>query len=368
MAGGKKKGLAGLGLEIGGGAAMNTWPWAAAAGMVVGAGLLLWSVVDWYNDRREAKGLSRLKLEPIHLIWVGMIGTILSALILGGGAIWQMNRVPQASTLPVAAKEEGNSTLVGKTENGAVRDMSLPFKQTIFDFLAKNGHAGGYKPELIQVMDDANGLEYIRLWDQSLWPWPSKNQATGFTSYQLHMLPDVYPALKIPSAKEKLAKALGQLSDFINGPLEKMTAAAQELRRTAAPQTRMEFGKGFWTPRAQAGEEILMMSKEVDSYFREQRFLKDNALVKAEIEGTLPTTAEILKQLEDFRTAVGSYRDFSNMMDFADAQPDQDRAAFIEKTARVFIPIYQAMTNAEVQMRAVITDANRRIDMMMRAL
>lgn len=93
-------GLAGVGAPLTFLGPESQWLWYAltTGGLAGTVFFIVWGAVDRYNDHREAQKRPRLKLEPSHLIWVGMIGALCSVLTLAVGVIWQTRQ--QVSAKP----------------------------------------------------------------------------------------------------------------------------------------------------------------------------------------------------------------------------------------------------------------------------
>lgn len=107
---GKHKGKLGAGMDAIGAGAMTIAPWVGGFVIATGTGLVFWSLLDAYNDTRESKGLPRLKMEALHLILVGLGGTICSVLIMGVGVIWLL-RQPQTLAASVQSTTSLQSDL-----------------------------------------------------------------------------------------------------------------------------------------------------------------------------------------------------------------------------------------------------------------
>lgn len=80
-------------------------PWVVDLIGAAGIVLLLvaaWLTLRWYNAWRKDLTRERRRLDPTHLIWAGMIGTVLSVLVLGLGVI--LNARPlNVAAAPLAA-------------------------------------------------------------------------------------------------------------------------------------------------------------------------------------------------------------------------------------------------------------------------
>jgi hypothetical protein len=110
MAASGRGGVIGLGLEIAGGAAVHRWPEYAIPVMALGAVLIIWGAWGLANDWREKNSKTRIKLEPSHLILVGLIGAMLSSGIAFAGFIWQQYRPPSTVAPPTGTSGEGPKT------------------------------------------------------------------------------------------------------------------------------------------------------------------------------------------------------------------------------------------------------------------
>lgn len=319
---------------------IRKFAWAAVPVLVV-SGLIL------FLD------ISAMKDGPKALLIVG-------TLCLVGGVGWHLLR---PSETPAAQGRIG-PPYVAKTENGAVRDMSLPLKQAIFDFLAKNGHAGGYKPELIQVRDDSTGREFIAYWDQSLWPWPSAVAGNGFTADQLRTLPLTYPQLKTQQAKEKLGEALTELSEVV-GRARGTADRANELRGGLPSLSDMSNHRGRWDRATNEARDLLTATLREMEFFDQGMLPKKYPLYRGEIAGTVPqpiTQPHFIK----LRDALIAFESFARLM--AGMEKISGTGPLIEKTGAAYAPIYTDLSNAAGGLRDWSIDADRRIGMMLRAL
>ncbi len=180
------------------------------------------------------------------------------------------------------------------------------------------------------------------------------------------MLPNVFPTHKTQAAKEQLGAALTKLSGFINSKIEEMVSKSETLRARFAPQSNMAMERGFWDPRLADADLVMRQADEVDRYFQEQPLLAEYPLFRAEIAGTLPPPIEQQTRLNNFKEAVRSYRDFLSLMKATEGY--ENNAPLVQTTPFIFAPIYKNLTKANSDLRDWITDCNRRIDMMMRAL
>jgi hypothetical protein len=74
----------------------------------------------------------KIRLEPTYLIWIGMVGTVCSVLILGAGVIWQAQ-----PRVPLASVEEKPASLA-KAALGPLSPEEIRFRQDLRKFVLSN--------------------------------------------------------------------------------------------------------------------------------------------------------------------------------------------------------------------------------------
>jgi hypothetical protein len=331
------------------------------------------NVQEWAKAKGQDQYL--VKFAELAVNWLAAVSQsawfqATAAFFIGGAIfLWTehwvrawVNKVPQPRLDELAeARKVQSPPSVAPIPQGS------QLQRAIAAFLAKHGKATEYNPTLIQIRDAKDGKgDYIAYWDASLWPWPSNTISDGFTADQLRMLPAVFPTLKTQDAKEKLGTALTKLSDFINTQAERMVSKSEAVRAERAPQIPMINQRGYWDKPLEEMEEVATQWIKVDKFFQEQPLLKEYPLFRAEIASTLPASSDQQRWMNSFREAVISYRDFAKLMKAAEDY--ENNGPLVQATPFVFAPIYQNLTKANSDLRDWITDCNRRIDMMMRAI
>jgi hypothetical protein len=316
----------------------------------------------WYliNLWRENNSKSPLRLDPNYVILI--------ALLVAASAVgWQIYQGPAVNSASAAEVDALKRDLAEakKVPPAAVNPPKAPdttLMEAALAFAARNGMKPIEIQNAIEIRDGANGRgPYISRWDHKAGPWPT--EADGFAAYQVHALPAKHPAIKIQAARDDLGEALKRLSLLVNQKVLGMADRANSVRAVLPPQANISLEADYWERLLPEVDEIFGLLAQVEKFFAEQPLANEYPLLRAEIIGTCSVPPALLF---DFKDALEQYRAFMRVM--SEVGHSDKKARFQASASLLYPAPYQALTRASDQVRAWVTDCNRRIDMMNRAL
>lgn len=333
---------------------------------IVGAAVLmggaLWSWTDhvfrqWQLNRPQSvsglwdsRGSRRLVAMIIMLIAVAVV--VVMALYLALDRSKQAGEHPPASAISVVQKPNS------KGAEGALMEAALAFA-------SRNGKKGAETENAIQIRSNKDGKDpYISTWDYNVaGPWPSVG-TDGFTAFQLHMLPAVYPMLKTQGAREELGSALKELSDVTQGVLL-ISDRANTLRAGLPPLNDLTALRDQWERAATEANDLLGEASRIMEYFDQEILPKKYPLYREEIAGTCPRQIAQPYFIR-LRDALIAYEAYARL--YVEIGRSDNGVRLGERANRLYGSIYNDLSAAAGSLRDWSIDSNRRIGMMLRAL
>ena len=278
---------------------------------LISIGALLYAVWHGINDFREKRGKPELRLDPIYIVILCLVGA-------------------------VAAMGYRQFLWSGKP-NAPIASSGNPLADQVTAYAAKQGKkavdgAPGQRGSNFGLGDSSNGSgPFITSWGDKLVPWPTV--ADGFTAYQLRIFPSKRPAFKNDTDRRKLSEAVGALSDVVD--IKKRGIITQTENVAGVwPIVARGRGKGAITV-LEALDKIRADSDEVNAalYVGNDTIFDKNPPYKEDLQGVIPD--ELKKYWDIYQVA---FVDFVNAMNLIhDVEPTNNEAVYnraVENAAR----------------------------------